>query len=159
MINQIKILHGASKWGSSIFWESIIKYRVMLYVKSVRIGSYSGPYFPAFGLNIRIQSECGKIWTKITLNMDTFQAVMAPNVVIILFTNLVRSYYLFIYLFIYFILFIYFYFIYFILRWLSITFTKCKANQLSLTKTYQKLRSKYKSGHKQDLKQRLKIEK
>ena len=88
----------------------------MLYVKSVRIGSYSGPYFPAFGLNIRIQSECGKIWTKITLNMDTFQAVMAPNVVIILFTNLVRSYYLFIYLFIYFILFIYFYFIYFILR-------------------------------------------
>ena len=121
MINQIKILYGASKWGSSIFWESIIKYRVMLYVKSVRIGSYSGPYFPAFGLHSRIQSECGKIWTKITLNMDTFQAVMAPNVVIILFTNLVRSYYLFIYLF------ILFYFIYFILRWLSITFNKMQS--------------------------------
>ena len=86
----------------------------MLYVKSVRIGSYSGPYFPAFGLNIRIQSECGKIWTKITLNMDTFQAVMAPNVVIILFTNLVRSYYLFIYLF-YFIYLLLFYLLYFTL--------------------------------------------
>ena len=44
--------------------------------------------------------------------MDTFQAVMAPNVVIILFTNLVRSYYLFIYLF------ILFYFIYSLLFYL-----------------------------------------
>ena len=35
------------------------------YVKSVRIRSFSGPYFPAFGLNtdgvsLLIQSECGK---------------------------------------------------------------------------------------------------
>ena len=55
-------------------------------VKTVRIRSYSGPYFPAFGLNtdqnnseyghfsrsdgvsLRIQSECGKIWTRITPN-------------------------------------------------------------------------------------------
>ena len=51
-------------------------------VKSVRIRSYSGPYFPAFGLNterysasLRIQSECGKIWTRITPNTDTFYAV------------------------------------------------------------------------------------
>ena len=44
-------------------------------------------------------------------DMDTFQAVMAPNVVIILFTNLVRSYYLFIY----FILFYLFTFILFTL--------------------------------------------
>ena len=35
-------------------------------VKSVRIRSFSGPYFPAFGLmwrdtpNLRIQSECGE---------------------------------------------------------------------------------------------------
>ena len=36
------------------------------HVKSVRIRSYSGPYFPVFGLNterysvsLRIQSECG----------------------------------------------------------------------------------------------------
>ena len=37
-------------------------------VKSIRIWSFSGPYFPAFGLNteiysvtLRIQSKCGKI--------------------------------------------------------------------------------------------------
>ena len=51
-------------------------------MKSVRIRSYSGPYFPAFGLNtkrysvsVRIQSECGKIQTRITPNTDTFCAV------------------------------------------------------------------------------------
>ena len=52
-------------------------------VKSVRIQSYSGPYFPAFGLNterysvsLRIQSECGKIRTRITPNTETFHAVL-----------------------------------------------------------------------------------
>ena len=42
-------------------------------VKKVRIWSCSSPYFPAFGLNTKthlvslcIQSECGKIWTRIT---------------------------------------------------------------------------------------------
>ena len=51
-------------------------------VKSVRIRSYSGPYFPAFRLNaerygvsIRIQSECGKIRTRIIPNTDTFHTV------------------------------------------------------------------------------------
>ena len=51
-------------------------------VKSDRIRSYSGPYFLAFGLNMekysvsfRIQSECGKIQTRITPNTDTFHAV------------------------------------------------------------------------------------
>ena len=51
-------------------------------VKSVRIRSYSAPYFPTFWLNteryrvsLRIQSECGKIRTIITLNTDTFYAV------------------------------------------------------------------------------------
>ena len=39
-------------------------------VKSVRIRSYSGRYFPAFGLNT-VQLECGKIWTRITPNIDT----------------------------------------------------------------------------------------
>ena len=50
--------------------------------RSVRIQSYSGLYFPAFRLNterysvsLRIQSECGKIWTGITPNTDTFYAV------------------------------------------------------------------------------------
>ena len=53
-------------------------------VKSVCIRSYSRPYFPAFGLNTerysislrRIQSECGKILTRVTLNMDNFYAVI-----------------------------------------------------------------------------------
>ena len=51
-------------------------------IKSVHIWSYSGPYFPAFGLNteryevsFRSQSECGKIWTRITPNTDTFPAL------------------------------------------------------------------------------------
>ena len=50
--------------------------------KSVRIWSFSGLYFPAFGLkysvevySIRsIQSECGKIRTRKTPNTDTFHA-------------------------------------------------------------------------------------
>ena len=48
-------------------------------VKSVRIWGYVGPHFPAFGLNIErygvslcIQSECKKMRTRITPNMDTF---------------------------------------------------------------------------------------
>ena len=50
-------------------------------VKSVRIGSVSGPHSPVLGLNIeiyslnlRIQSECGKMSTRKTPN-DTFYAV------------------------------------------------------------------------------------
>ena len=51
-------------------------------MKSVRIRSYSGPYFSAFGLNterysvsLRIQFECGKMRTRITPNTDTFYGV------------------------------------------------------------------------------------
>ena len=44
-------------------------------VKNDRIWSYSGPHFPAFRLNTSIQSECGKMRTRITLNTDTFYAV------------------------------------------------------------------------------------
>ena len=51
-------------------------------IKIVRIRSYSGPHFPAFGLNVerypvslRIQSECGKMLTRITSNTDNFHAV------------------------------------------------------------------------------------
>ena len=45
-------------------------------VKSVRIRSFSGPYFPASGLNTeRLQSECGKIQTRKTPNTDTLYAV------------------------------------------------------------------------------------
>ena len=51
-------------------------------VKSVRIRSYSGHNFHAFGLNTErysvslcIQSKCGKIQTRITPNTDTFYSV------------------------------------------------------------------------------------
>ena len=56
-----------------------ISFRQRLYVKSVRIESYSGPHFPAFGLNterFRIQSECGKLRTRIAPNTDTLWAVV-----------------------------------------------------------------------------------
>ena len=55
-------------------------------VKSVRIRSYSGPHFLPFGLNTerygvsrRIQSQCGKMWTRITPNTDTFHTVEFTN--------------------------------------------------------------------------------
>ena len=46
-------------------------------VKSVRVQSFSGPYFPKFGLNI--QSECGNIRTRKTLDTDTFHAVLGSS--------------------------------------------------------------------------------
>ena len=53
-------------------------------VKSVRILSDSGLYFPAFGLNtekygvsLHIHAECGKMWTRVTANTDTFHAELA----------------------------------------------------------------------------------
>ena len=52
------------------------------YAKSVRSRSYTGPHFPAFRLtterysvSLRVRLECGKMWTRITPNMDTFDAV------------------------------------------------------------------------------------
>ena len=55
-------------------------------IEFVRIRSYSGPPFPAFGLNteryavsLRIQSEFGKMRTRITLNTRTFQAMIPPG--------------------------------------------------------------------------------
>ena len=51
-------------------------------VNSVRIPSFSSPYFPAFGLiteryavSFRIQPECCKIWTRKTPDTDTFHSV------------------------------------------------------------------------------------
>ena len=56
--------------------------RLLHCVESVHIRSFSGLHFPAFelnmeihGLNLRIQSECGKIRTRKTPNTDTFHAV------------------------------------------------------------------------------------
>ena len=55
-------------------------------VKSIRIRSYSGSFFPAFGLNkeryvsLPIQSKYGKMWTRITPNTDTFYVVKGHKV-------------------------------------------------------------------------------
>ena len=56
-------------------------------MKSVRIWSYSGLYFPVFGLNtkrysasFRIHSECRKKRTRITPNTNTFYAVAVSHV-------------------------------------------------------------------------------
>ena len=46
-------------------------------MKSIRIRSFSGPYFPAFGLNI--QSTCEKIRTRKTPNTDTSCSVKPLN--------------------------------------------------------------------------------
>ena len=49
--------------------------------KVSKCGVFSGPYFPAFGLNtkiyvsLRIQSECGEIRTRETPHLYTFHAV------------------------------------------------------------------------------------
>ena len=61
----------------------MILFHTFYWLTSVRIRSYSGPYFPAFGLNteryrvsLRIQPKCGKMLTRMTPNTDTFHAVL-----------------------------------------------------------------------------------
>ena len=81
-----------SKNPRVLVFSILMKYEAEIYlglwlthcVKSVRIRSFSGPYFPTFGLNtekygvsIRTQSKCGKIRTRKTPNTDTFHAVTA----------------------------------------------------------------------------------
>ena len=55
-------------------------------VKSVRVRSFSGPYFPTFELNterysvpLRIQSEFGKMRNRKIPNTETFHAVFEFN--------------------------------------------------------------------------------
>ena len=65
-------------------------------VKIVRIRSYYGRYFSAFGLNtdevsLRIQSECGKIQTRITQNTDTFYAVTEANCIVTLILHVMST--------------------------------------------------------------------
>ena len=57
-------------------------------VKSLRIWSFSGTYFPAFALNteiynvnLRTQSKCGKTRARKTRNMDTFYAVFSMKLI------------------------------------------------------------------------------
>ena len=61
------------------------KYKIHIHcVQSIRIRSYSGPHFPAFELNtdsysvsLCIQSEFGKMRTRITPSTGTFHAVIS----------------------------------------------------------------------------------
>ena len=69
-------------------WPTIAYYANIHCVKSVRIQSYSVPYFPAIRLNtercrvsVRIQSKWRKIQSRRTPNTDTFRAVIVSSVV------------------------------------------------------------------------------
>ena len=64
-------------------------------VESIFIRSYSGPYFPGFGLNrerystsLRIQSEYGKMQIIITPNTDTFYAVIIKCLITVILREL-----------------------------------------------------------------------
>ena len=81
LINMINLLY-YNKIKTLLSLLFYIKVKKVHCVKSVRIRSYSGPHFLAFGLNteryeasLRIQSECRKMRTRITPNTDTFHAV------------------------------------------------------------------------------------
>ena len=70
-------------------------------VKRVRIRSYSGPHFPAFGLNterygvsLRIQAKWRKIRSAITPNTDTFYVVIICTESLLVYKN---KYYLTLY--------------------------------------------------------------
>ena len=74
-------------WGLKCFFHNVLRIitnnsRAWHCLKSVRIWSFSGSYFPAFTLNtercslsLRTQSNIGKIRTGKTPNTDTFHTV------------------------------------------------------------------------------------
>ena len=77
------------QWNIGTKWCK--KKLLLLCVKSVRIWSFSGPYFPVFVLNMGwywvslcIQSEYVKMRTRKTPNMDTFQAVWDGKIFILI---------------------------------------------------------------------------
>ena len=64
--------------------------------EKICIRSYSGPHFLAFGLNMEryvvslsIQSECRKIRTGITPNMDNFSAVSSRYYIVDIISRLI----------------------------------------------------------------------
>ena len=50
-------------------------------VKSLRIQSFSDPYFPRHVVSLRTQSECRKIRTRKTSNTDTFYEVSVRQII------------------------------------------------------------------------------
>ena len=70
-------------WNCLRYFCKLRKVQIIHCIKSVRIRNFSGPYFPAFGLNMaryyvspHIQFKCGEIPTRKTPNTDTFHAVI-----------------------------------------------------------------------------------
>ena len=68
-------------------------------VKIVCIRSFSGPHFPAFGLNseiyrvnLRIQSKCRKMRTRKTPNTDTFYTAKIPSKLVKFSVNVIYAY-------------------------------------------------------------------
>ena len=65
----------------------LVGWRIVLFLfcfvfHSISVRVWSGQYFSPFGLNteryglsLRIKSKCGKMWTRITPNLDNFRAV------------------------------------------------------------------------------------
>ena len=70
LYNLRKLKHGRSK-----------KSEMGPCMRSVRIRSFSGPYFPALGLNTERYSVCGKTRTRKTPNKDSFHAVVGSEYV------------------------------------------------------------------------------
>ena len=77
--------------GKHNFSSFLFKSRISHYVKSVRIRSYSILHFPAFGLNtekcsvsLSIQSECGKIRTRITTNRTLLRSIRSKKYIALL---------------------------------------------------------------------------
>ena len=73
----------------------IIVLRNLHYVKSVQVRNFSGPCFPVFGLNMeiycvnhRIHSKYGKIRTRKTPYLDTFDTVLVAYLINKIFTSL-----------------------------------------------------------------------
>ena len=78
----------ADKKISQITWswmfDRVLSTHEMNHIYWIRFPAYTlSPHFPAFGLNtersersLRIQSDCGKMGTRITPNMDTFHPVL-----------------------------------------------------------------------------------
>ena len=69
-----------------MFYE-VLTFRDKHCVKSVRIWSFSGPYFPTFPLNterygasLHVQSECGNMRIRKTPNPNVFHAVKSIRV-------------------------------------------------------------------------------
>ena len=76
-------IFGLPKWSKNkqnlkkifIIWQKMC----LALCESDRI-CISGPYLPAFGLkSLHIQTKCGKIRTRKTLNKETFHAVLPIN--------------------------------------------------------------------------------